>query len=48
MNEDQIKFIEAKVKELGSIKAVKAHYNKVCEVDKYANKYAKKVFKEAK
>jgi len=39
---DQKKYIEAKVKELGSMEAVKAFYHKPCLVTRYALSVAKK------
>ena len=44
----QIEFIENKVRELVTLEAVKNHYNKTCEVDKYANEFAKKVLRKGK
>ena len=38
----QKKYIETKVKELGSIEAVKAFYSKACLVSRYALSVAKK------
>ena len=38
----QKKYIEAKVKELGSLEAVKAFYHKPCLVSRYALSVAKK------
>ena len=44
LNNDQMKFIEQKVKALGDQEEVKIFYRKDCVVDKYANAYAKKLF----
>jgi len=46
--QDQKDFIKKKVKELGSILATKELYNQDCEVDKYANTYADKLYNKAK
>lgn len=47
LDKDQIKFIENKVKELGTMEAVKKLYKfwkeKKCLVDRYAVKHAKKI-----
>ena len=42
LGEDQKVYIEAKVKELGSLEAVKAFYHKPCLVNRYALSVAKK------
>jgi len=42
LGDDQKAYIEAKVKELGSLKAVKAFYHKECLVTRYALSVAKK------
>ena len=42
--QDQKDFIKTKVKELGSVQATKELYNQDCEVDKYANIYASKLY----
>ena len=41
----QKNYIEKKVKELGSLEAVKAFYNKPCLVTRYALSVAKKEYK---
>ena len=42
LRKDQKDYIKAKVKELGSLKAVKAFYHKPCLVTRYALSVAKK------
>ena len=42
LGDDQKKYIEAKVKELGNLEAVKAFYYKACLVTRYALSVAKK------
>ena len=44
--QDQKDFVKKKVKELGSVQATKELYNQDCEVDKYANIYADKLYNE--
>jgi len=44
LDKSQIKFIQNKVKALGSIKEVNNFYYKDCTVDKYARWLAKKLF----
>ena len=48
LGSSQKAFIEAKVKELGNLEAVNAHYNKKALVDRYAISIAKKVYKNEK
>ena len=45
LDDSQKAFIEAKVKELGSLKTVKSHYSKTCLVSRYALSVAKKELK---
>ena len=42
--QNQKDFIKIRVKELGSVQATKELYNQDCEVDKYANIYASKLY----
>ena len=42
--QDQKDFVKTKVKELGSIQATKELYDQDCEVDRYANIYASKLY----
>ena len=42
LGDDQKAYIEAKVKELGSLEAVKAFYSEPCLVSRYALSVAKK------
>lgn len=46
LSKDQKDFIKAKVRELGSLKAVKLHYSKKVLVDQYAIAMAKKIYEE--
>ena len=46
LGDDQKEYIEAKVKELGSLEAVKAFYHKPCLVTRYALSVAKKEYKQ--
>lgn len=46
LDKDQKAFIRKKVKDLGNKEKVRALYCKNCSVDDYANKVAKKIFKE--
>ena len=48
IEQDQKEFIQAKVKELGSVQAVKELYFKDCMVDKYAMVYANKLYNKSK
>jgi len=45
LDRSQRDFIKDKIKELGSMEAVKYHYNKDCLVDRFAYRYAKRTFK---
>ena len=45
LDDNQKAYIEAKIKELGSLKAVKAFYSKPCLVSRYAINVAKKEYK---
>ena len=45
LGDDQKKHIKAKVKELGSLEAVKKFYHKACLVTRYALSVAKKEYK---
>jgi len=45
LSDNQKAFILAKIKELGSLKAVKSHYSKPCLVTRYALSVAKKEYK---
>ena len=45
--QDQKDFVKTKVKELGSIQATKELYDQDCEVDRYANIYADKLYNNA-
>jgi len=44
LDKKQKKFINKKVKKLGSMAAVKTLYNKDCEVDHYAIKMSRKLY----
>ena len=48
LGDDQKKYIKKKVRELGSLKAVKKFYSKPCLVTKYALSVAKKEYKNEK
>ena len=48
LDQKQKDFISAKIKELGSLKAVKELYNQDCLVDKWANVYASTIFTTTK
>jgi len=39
-------YIQSKVMELGSLKAVKRLYKEDCLVDNFANNYAKRIYKD--
>ena len=44
LDQDQIQFIENKVRELGSIEAVRSYYYKDCTVTDYARQFAETVY----